>query len=161
KVVPLNKGDAQPSPTPSATRLPVALTQVRDKAALQLRQALQVLFDNADDTLFEMADRATSNSEQNAFFEAMRHLRLTRKSVERALLPEAFRSSPPRRRPGSGVVRQLAGVPCDSLALGQSGGRAETVARAAMVAKVTTRAGGALGHLAARFNTLVSKKTED
>ena len=46
-------------------------------------QALQALFDNADDTLFEMADRATSNAEQNAFFEAMRDLRLKRKNIER------------------------------------------------------------------------------
>ena len=75
KVVSLTKGTTQQSPTSSAGRLPVALIQVRDKAAVQLKQTLQMLFDNADDTLFEMADRATSNAEQNAFFEAMRDLR--------------------------------------------------------------------------------------
>ena len=50
---------------PAAARLPASLIQVRDRAATQLKQALQALFDNADDTLFDMADRATSNAEQN------------------------------------------------------------------------------------------------
>ena len=83
KVVRLNKVAPVQSPTSPAGRLPVALIQLRDKAAQQLKQAMQALFDNADDTLFEMADRASSNSEQNAFFEAMRDLRLKRKTIER------------------------------------------------------------------------------
>lgn len=89
-VVHLNKATAEQSPTSPVGRLPVALIQVRDKAAQQLKQNLQSLFDNADDTLFEMADRATSNAEQNAFFEAMRDLRLKRKNIERGFLPIAL-----------------------------------------------------------------------
>jgi hypothetical protein len=54
KVVPINKARATPSPL---ARLPVVLLQVRDKAAQLLQQGLQELFDNADDTLFEMADK--------------------------------------------------------------------------------------------------------
>ena len=92
KVVPLNKAAAQQSPTSPVGRLPVALIQVRDKVAVQLKQTLQVLFDNADDTLFEMADRSTSNAEQNAFFEAMRDLRLKRKSIERTFLQNVLES---------------------------------------------------------------------
>lgn len=49
KVVPINRAQATPSPL---ARLPVVLLQVRDKAAQQLQQGLQELFDNADDTLF-------------------------------------------------------------------------------------------------------------
>ena len=91
-VVHLNKATAEQSPTSPVGRLPVALIQVRDKAAQQLKQSLQSLFDNADDTLFEMADRATSNAEQNAFFEAMRDLRLKRKNIERGFLQKVFES---------------------------------------------------------------------
>ena len=92
KVVPLaaaiDRGQRAPLPC-----LPVLLLQVRDNAALQLRQGLQALFDNADDTLFEMADRATERFDQNLYFEAMRDLRLKRKSIERGFLDtfyEAF-----------------------------------------------------------------------
>ena len=52
--------------------------------------ALQELFDNADDTLFEMADRARNDVEQNIFFEAMRDLRLKRKNIERGFLEQFF-----------------------------------------------------------------------
>ncbi|WP_060484520.1 DUF1631 domain-containing protein [Pseudomonas sp. NBRC 111123] len=85
KVVPLaaamERGERTPLPC-----LPVLLLQVRDKAALQLRQGLQALFDNADDMLFEMADRAADRVDQNLYFEAMRDLRLKRKSIERGFL---------------------------------------------------------------------------
>ena len=69
KVVPINKARATPSPL---ARLPVVLLQVRDKAAQQLQQGLQELFDNADDTLFEMADKARNTIDHHIFFEAMR-----------------------------------------------------------------------------------------
>ena len=89
-VVHLTKATTEQSPTSPVGRLPGALIQVRDKAAQQLKQNRQGLFDNADDTLFEMADRATSNAEQNAFFEAMRDLRLKRKNIERGFLQKVF-----------------------------------------------------------------------
>src|SRR3990167_7754767 len=91
-VVHLNRVAPQHSSTSPVGRLPVALIQVRDKAAQQLKQSLQALFDNADDTLFEMADRSTSNSEQNAFFETMRDLRLKRKNIERVFLQKIYES---------------------------------------------------------------------
>lgn len=74
-------------------RLPVILLQVHDKAAQHLKQQLQVLFDNADQTLFEMADKARNNAEQSLFYEAMRDVRLKRKNIERGFLErlrEAF-----------------------------------------------------------------------
>jgi hypothetical protein len=71
-------------------RLPVIVLQVRDKAAQQLRQGLRALFDNADDTLCEMADRACDGLEQNIFFQAMRDLRLKRKNIERFFFEQFF-----------------------------------------------------------------------
>ncbi|AOE83569.1 DUF1631 domain-containing protein [Pseudomonas sp. TCU-HL1] len=161
KVVPLNKGATQQSPTSPVGRLPVALIQVRDKVALQLKQTLQVLFDNADDTLFEMADRATSNAEQNAFFEAMRDLRLKRKSIERAFLQKVFESFSSLNQYEIGKAPQLDAVSFDSLSLVQNDELEETVALDAMVAKVMARDSVALGHLTTRFNALVSKKVDD
>ncbi|BAN46699.1 DUF1631 domain-containing protein [Metapseudomonas resinovorans] len=161
KVVPLNTGATQQSPTSSVGRLPVALIQVRDKTAVQLKQSLQVLFDNADDTLFEMADRASSNAEQNAFFEAMRDLRLKRKSIERAFLQKVFESFSTLNQYEIGKAPQLDAVSFDSLSLVQNDELEETVALDAMVAKVMNRDGIALGHLTTRLNTLVSKKVDD
>lgn len=90
KVVPLYKAATDQANHSPLARLPVILLQVRDKAAQQLRHGLQELFDNADDTLFEMADRARNDVEQNIFFEAMRDLRLKRKNIERGFLEQFF-----------------------------------------------------------------------
>ena len=72
------------------TRLPVILLQVHDKAAQQLKHDLQVLFDNADEALFEMAYKAQSDAEQSLYFEAMRDVRLKRKHIERGFLEQLF-----------------------------------------------------------------------
>ena len=160
-VVPLNKAAQGQSPTAIPGRLPVALVNVRDKASVQLRQALQVLFDNADDTLFEMADRATSNAEQSAFFEAMRDLRLKRKGIERGFVQKFFEGFANLNQYQIGKAPQLDAVSFDNLSLVQNDELEETVAMDAMVGKVLSRDGLALGHLTTRLNTLVSNKVED
>ncbi|MCP9337010.1 DUF1631 domain-containing protein [Stutzerimonas xanthomarina] len=146
--------------TSAAGRLPVALISVRDKAAQQLRLALQTLFDNADDSLFEIADRATSNAEQNAFFEAMRDLRMKRRGIERSFLQQVFESF-------SKLNQYEIGKPApqeasfESLALVQNDELEESVAIDTMVAKVMSRASQPLSHLTTRMNVLVSKKLDD
>ena len=159
KVVHL-KASAEQKPTSPAGRLPVALISVRDKAAQQLRLALQTLFDNADDSLFEIADRATSNAEQNAFFEAMRDLRMKRRGIERSFLQQVFESF-------SKLNQYEIGKPApqeasfESLALVQNDELEESVAIDTMVAKVMSRATQPLSHLTTRINVLVSKKLDD
>ena len=160
-VVRLNKVAAEQSPTSPVGRLPVALTNVRDKAAQQLRKDLQALFDNADDTLFEMADRATSNTEQNAFFETMRDLRLKRKNIERGFLHKVFESFATLNQYEIGRSVPVDAVSFDTLALVQNDALEEAVALDAMVAKVMSRDGTALHHLTTRLNAMVSKKLDD
>ena len=160
-VVHLSKVNPEQSPTSPVGRLPVALTNVRDKAAQQLKAALQALFDNADDTLFEMADRATSNAEQNAFFEAMRDLRLKRKNIERGFLQKVFEAFATLNQYEIGKPAPLDAVSFDTLSLVQNDALEESVALDSMVAKVVSRDGTALGHLTTRFNAMVSKKLDD
>ncbi|MBU1330609.1 MAG: DUF1631 domain-containing protein [Gammaproteobacteria bacterium] len=160
-VVHLTKVASEHPPTSPVGRLPVALIQVRDKAAVQLKQALQALFDNADDTLFEMADRATSNAEQNAFFEAMRDLRLKRKSIERGFLQNVFEAFATLNQYEIGRPAPLDAVSYDSLSLVQNDELEESVAQDAMVAKVMSRDSLSLGHLTTRLNAMVSKKLDD
>ena len=161
KVVPLTKVSADPATQAPLARLPVVLLQVRDKAAQQLKEALQALFDNADDTLFEMADRAQSNSEQNLFFEAMRDLRLKRKSIERTFLDTFYEAF---LRLGHYQVNDPLLTPpvsFDNLALVPNDDLERTVAIDAMVARVLSRDGVALGQLTTRLNALIPQPVSD
>ncbi|MDE1166954.1 MAG: DUF1631 domain-containing protein [Pseudomonas sp.] len=161
KVVPLNKAAAdQANQTPLA-RLPVVLLQLRDKAAQQLKQGLQALFDNADDTLFEMADRAQNNVDQNTFFEAMRDLRLKRKSIERGFLEKFYEAFVAIGQYDVAEPTVAVAVSYDKLALVPNDELERTVALDAMVAKVFSRDGFALGQLTTRLNVLVTKHLED
>ena len=160
-VVPLTKAAPEHSSNPAVGRLPVALIQLRDKSALQLKAALQALFDNADDTLFDMADRATSNNEQNTYFETMRDLRLKRKNIERGFLQKLFESFTALTQYEVGKPPPLTAVSFDSLSLVREDELEESVALEAMVAKVLSRDGVALGQLTTRINTLVSKSLDE
>ncbi|WP_437882810.1 DUF1631 domain-containing protein [Pseudomonas sp. LRF_L74] len=160
KVVRLSTVATQQSPNSPAGRLPVALIQLRDKAAQQLKQALQALFDNADDTLFEMADRATSNAEQNAFFEAMRELRLKRRTIERTFLQNVFESFATLNQYQIGAP-QLDVATAESLSLVNNDDLEENVALDAMVARVMSRDAMAIGHLTTRLNAMITQKLDD
>ncbi len=161
KVVQLNKAAPEHKPSSPAGRLPVALISVRDKAAQQLRQALQSLFDNADDSLFEIADRATSNVEQNAFFEAMRDMRMKRRNIERGFLQQLFEAFAKLNQYEIGKPPAMDEVSFDSLSLVQNDDLEASVAVDTMVAKVMSRAAQPLGHLTTRMNALISKKLDD
>ncbi len=67
-------------------QLPKPLQLARDVAHVDLKSAIQHLFDHVDDSLFEIADRASSNLEQNVFFESMREIRIQRRAMEKCFL---------------------------------------------------------------------------
>jgi hypothetical protein len=161
KVVPLNKGTPDQAPSSPLVRLPVVLLQVRDKAAQQLKEALQALFDNADDTLFEMADRAHNNVEQNIFFEAMRDLRLKRKSIERGFLDKFYEAFLRLGQYEVSVPEIAPPMTFDKLALVHNDDLERTVAVDAMVSKVLSRDGFALAQLTTRLNTLIPQRLTD
>ncbi|WP_010175011.1 DUF1631 domain-containing protein [Pseudomonas sp. PAMC 25886] len=158
KVVPINKARATPSPL---ARLPVVLLQVRDKAAQQLKQGLQELFDNADDTLFEMADKTRSNVDHGIFFEAMRDLRLKRKNFERGFMEQLYEAFANLGNVERGEL-QLIPVVSYTAVPGVSGDELEkAVALEAMLGKVLRRDGLALGQLTARLGALLDKRLDD
>jgi hypothetical protein len=161
KVVPLIKALADPAQQAPGARLPVVLLQVRDKSALQLKQGLHALFDNADDTLFEMADKAKNNVEQSTYFEAMRDLRLKRKSIERGFLEKFFEAFVRIGQYENADASLLDPVSYDKLALVPNDELERTVALDAMVSKVYKRDGVALSQLTTRINILVPRRLED
>lgn len=156
-VVPLRRVTGDQVTHPPLARLPAIVLQVRDKATQQLRQGLQTLFDNADDTLFEMADQALDDAEQNLLFEAMRDLRLKRKSIERLFFEqfcEAFISLGQNGLAYRVLPRSLstdAGAPPLDEELERN------LAVQAMVDKVLYRDGFALDQLTARLSTLLGR----
>lgn len=74
-------------------RLPAAVHALNELGQKFLASALEAYFDAADDALFDLADKAQSNQEQNAFFDSMREVRVQRKGMERRffeMIEEAF-----------------------------------------------------------------------
>ncbi len=158
KVVPINKAQATPSPL---ARLPVVLMQVRDKAAQQLQQGLQELFDNADDTLFEMADKARSNVDHHIFFEAMRDLRLKRKNFERVFMEQLFAAFANLGPSGPGEPHLVPVVSYEAAPGTSSDALEKAVALEAMLGRVRHRDGLALGQLTARLGTVLGKPLDE
>jgi len=160
KVVPLHKAATDQANHSPLARLPVILLQVRDKAAQQLRHGLQELFDNADDTLFEMADRARNDVEQNIFFEAMRDLRLKRKNIERGFLEQFFEAfvGLTQYDPTHSTLPR-------TLMFEDSAPRTDDMERSVavetMVGRVLKRDGFALDQLTLRLNALLGNTLDD
>ncbi|WLI07633.1 DUF1631 domain-containing protein [Pseudomonas sp. FP597] len=158
KVLPFNKAYATPSPL---ARLPVVLLQVRDKAAQQLQQGLQDLFDNADDTLFEMADRARNDVDHHIFFEAMRDLRLKRKNFERVFMEQLFEAFSGLGHAGLGDRQLLPVVSYDTASGASRDDQEKTVALEAMLGRVHNRDGLALSQLTARLSAVLGKHLDE
>lgn len=155
-VVPLHKAATDTATLSPLARVPVILLQVRDKAVLQLRQGMQALFDNADDMLFEMSDRARDDVEQNIFFQAMRDLRLKRKNIERVFLEQVLEAFVSLTRYSEAAIAAPAAL---GVVTPPSGDELErSLAVEAMVNKVLNRDGFALDQLTARLSTLIGKK---
>jgi len=80
KVVPLNAPDLKAGRNTALT-LPPILHSVRQTARRNLSALLTTLFNNADDVLFEMADRSRNDGDQHMYFDSMREIRVQRKRI--------------------------------------------------------------------------------
>lgn len=63
-------------------RLPAVVHALHDEGQKILTEGLITYFDSIDDALFEMADVAGTNQEQNIFFDSMREVRVQRQGME-------------------------------------------------------------------------------
>lgn len=141
--------------------LPEPLKRVRELAKVQIAVILGNMFDNADDALFELADKATSNVDQTMYFDSMREVRIKREGMESAFLQrvqDGFRQlNQPDEAAGSKEMES--GLDGDSLSLIRDDELEQTVAIKGMVSKVKNRCGESLQHLSLRFDHLVRSKT--
>lgn len=141
-------------------QLPALMARVESHAVTELSQSFSKVFDRADDVLFEMADRAGTNSEQNTYFEAMREIRIRRRGLEngfRQALENNFHnivSGSPRAdesNPASNDSATSLG-----LSIMEHDDLEETVAIESMVTKLKNNVGTELYKLNVRFEALVS-----
>lgn len=155
-VVDLNKARTSSDSSSKARTLPAPLLKVRDNAVGQLKTLLRQLFDNADDALFELADKAGSNGEQAKYFDAMRELRLQRKQIALLMLQAVVRSF---NHVGhfklSTTHNTEAPSSLESLSLVQNDELEERVAIEGMVSKTRSACGQSLDHYEMRVHSLL------
>lgn len=137
--------------TARAGAMAPALVRLRDASARSLETILGDFFDSADDALFNMADRAGSNQEQMAYFDAMRELRLRRKSLATSLLQWVSRAFNELGRfdpmPAS---RGLEEVSQESLTLMDDADLEQKVAIEGLITKLGSRYAGSIRLLGVR-----------
>src|SRR5690606_11731208 len=74
-------------------RLPAVIHSLNELGQKFLASAIESFFDAADDALFDLADKARNNHDQNVFFDSMREVRVQRRNIERRffdMLEDAF-----------------------------------------------------------------------
>src|SRR5690554_4896066 len=136
--------------------LPAALVRLRDTAGQELKTVLASFFEQADDSLFSLADRAGSNKDQSAYFDAMRELRLRRRAMSLSVLQyvsQAFNELgrfKPVRSGGS-----LEEVNQDTLSLVEHSELEEQVAVESLTNRLRNRHQEQVRMLAARVRQLV------
>lgn len=82
-IVPFKSPKSQANaPVPNLARMSAPLHVIREKARLHLQKLLTHFFNTLDDALFELAEKALSNHDQNIYFDSMREIRLGRRALE-------------------------------------------------------------------------------
>lgn len=142
-------------------RLPAPMHSLRDKARQQLQLYLRELFDRIDDAMFELADKANNNQDQNIFFDSMREVRIRRRAIEnsffrtidisfaRLLDPSAYKDE---KRSAEKAVS------LDELSIVKNDELEEMVAVEGMVNKANEQFAELIQHLTLRIDHLVPTK---
>ncbi|MFL0796844.1 MAG: DUF1631 domain-containing protein [Cellvibrionaceae bacterium] len=151
KVVPIHNN------TSGVGHLPSMVLRLSEKAHNTLLPMLRSVFDKADDSLFELADKSTSNNDQNLYFEAMREIRVRRRAMEQAFTGNLQKSFQQQSLVGaqSGAVDLISS---DELSLVQHEDLEEMVAADAMVNKAAEKHEAAIEGLRVRIEQLVGCK---
>ncbi|MCL7945291.1 DUF1631 domain-containing protein [Marinobacter sp. ATCH36] len=142
---------------PDRFSLPGSLVRLRDVSGQSLKSMMSGFFDKADDALFELADKAATNQDQTAYFDAMRELRLRRKNMTVSVLQYVSRAFNEigSFRPGAGSG-SLDEVDQDSLALVDHSDLEQQVAIDNLINKLRNQHAEAIRLLNVRVSHLVS-----
>ncbi len=162
KVVQLNvERNATTNSQVALARLPAAMHTLRDKARQQLQGFLRDLFDKVDDAMFELADKANNNHDQNIFFDSMREVRIRRRAMETAFFRSidiSFAQLLDHNAYREEQYVEEKGVSLDDLSLVKNDELEEMVATEGMVNKANEQFAEAIQHLTLRIDHLVPIK---
>lgn len=148
-------GDGKPYRVQEPKKLPALVDALKDRAISQLYSLLCEMLDNADDALFDLADKAGSNKDQSMYFDSMRELRIKRKGIEnlfRQDLNNAFRLL---TLSGDTAKPDVVSFNLDNIALVKEDELEENLAVEAMIKKAQTRNELAIRHLLLRISSLI------
>ncbi|MFC3150812.1 DUF1631 domain-containing protein [Litoribrevibacter euphylliae] len=138
--------------------LSVPVKAYSDLAQKELKVLLRAMFDSADDTLFKLSDKASSNEQQERYFNAMRAVRLKRRQMETKFF-EGFSKSFSDLSSGISIAaRQQDKVSMESLSLVENEELEERVALETMSNKATSANKTTLSYLNKRIAYLLSKE---
>lgn len=162
KVVPLRpegRSERQAAaPEAAINALPAILRSLHERAQQRLRGMLRELFNKADDTLFELADKAASNQDQNLYFDGIRELRLGRRPLTDTFfhtIDQHFACLLGSPAEGNGAHSVFSSSEWEVVENEQLD---EMMAIEAMVHKLEERSGEAIQHLTLRIDQLVPVK---
>ncbi|WP_020408229.1 DUF1631 domain-containing protein [Hahella ganghwensis] len=136
-------------------KLPGPLEKLRDRCGEHLRKLMVRLFDQMDDTYFDLADQATSNAQQSNYFDAMRELRLKKNRIT-ALLVQGFIRDFQFRDSKDKSKNKKAPVDMENLSLVQDDALEEQVAVDHMINRFQSESGKELEHLSLRIDALMA-----
>ena len=159
KVVPLKAPDNAAGR--SSHTLPPILHSVRQTARRTLSGLLSALFNNADDVLFEMADRSRNDADQHMYFDSMREIRVQRKRITTEFGQRMYASFDALYE---AATSDEADVPdfeaaVDSMSLVKNDDLEISVAVAGIVSKVTSQFSLPVMQLTRRIDSLCPNRT--
>jgi len=139
-------------------RLGELLRTVRGTALKRLQGLVSALFENIDDALFDLAEKAESNAVQTTYFEGMRKVRLQRQAIEQTFQEQLSRligdfaagKLRPAKAEGAAHVQGDGG----DLSLVDDSELEETLAVTSAIAKTENRLGPPLNALNQRLSVL-------
>lgn len=140
--------------------LPQVVQGVHQSSLTAFLGRLKIYFERADDALFDLADKAASNDEQNLFFDSMREVRVRRQSIEANFtraLDEAFAAlvdNTPNPTPEDSYDTLKA----DALSLVHDDDLEALVAVDSSVARANSEFGEAIQYISLRIDSLVPVK---
>jgi hypothetical protein len=156
KVVPLTAVDT--SGTRRGHALPPILNSIRQNAKKILSGLVETVFNHADDSLFEMADRSRNDTDQHLYFDSMREIRLHRRQIADSFLTSVYRGfddivNPPQELPPVEEEEDFE-TAVDNFSLVKNDQLEVSVAVSGIVSKVTSQFSLQIMQLTKRIDSL-------